>query len=62
MRLHSLSFDYACSVWYPNLNKKFKMKLKALQNKCVYLCLQLDNTAHVGITEFKLLIVDLDLV
>ena len=38
------------------------MKLKALQNKCVYLCLQLDNTAHVGITEFKLLIADLDLV
>ena len=21
-------FDYACSVWYPNLNKKFKTKLK----------------------------------
>ena len=20
-------FDYACSAWYPNLNKKFKNKL-----------------------------------
>ena len=46
-------FDYACSVWYSNLNKKFKTKLQTLQNKCVRFCLQLDNRAHVGITEFK---------
>ena len=46
-------FDYACSVWYPNLNKKFKTKLQTLQNKCVRFCLQLDNKAHAGITEFK---------
>ena len=46
-------FDYACSVWYLNLNKKFKAKLQTFQNKCVRFCLQLDNKAHVGITEFK---------
>ena len=46
-------FDYACSVWYPNFNKKSKAKLQTLQNKCVRFCLQLDNKAHVGITEFK---------
>ena len=46
-------FDYACSVWYPSLNKKFKTRLQTLQNKCVRFCLQLDNKAHVGITEFK---------
>ena len=46
-------FDYACSVWYPNLNKKFKTKLQTLQSKCVRFCLQLDNRAHVRITEFK---------
>ena len=46
-------FDYACSVWYPNLNKKIKTKLQTLQNKCVRFYLQLDNQAHVGITEFK---------
>ena len=46
-------FDYACSVWYPNFNKKLKTKLQTLQNKCVHFCLQLDNEAHVGITEFK---------
>ena len=56
--------DYACSVWYPNLNKKFKTKLQTLQNKCVRFCLQFI-VKPVGITEFKqiisfLLIVDLD--
>ena len=35
-------FDYVCSVWYPNLNKKFKTKLQTLRNKCVRFCLQLD--------------------
>ena len=46
-------FDYACSVWYPNLNKKFKTKLQTLQNKFARFCLQLDNKAHAGMTEFK---------
>ena len=44
-------FDYACSVWYPNLNKKFKPELQTLKNK--FFCLQLDSKDHVGITEFK---------
>ena len=46
-------FDYACSDWHPNFNKKFKTKLQTLQNKCVRFCLQIDNRAHAGITEFK---------
>ena len=46
-------FDYACPVWYRKLNKKVKTKLQTLQNKCVRFSLQLDNKAHVGITEFK---------
>ena len=29
------------------------LMLQTLQNKCVYLCLELDNRAHVGITEFR---------
>ena len=45
-------FDYACSVWYLTLNKKFKTNLQTLQNKCVRFCLQLDNRALVRITEF----------
>ena len=46
-------FDYACPVWYRKLNKKVKTKLQTPQNKCVRFSLQLDNKAHVGITEFK---------
>ena len=46
-------FDYTCSVWYPKPNKKLKTKLQTIQTKCVRFCLQLDNKAHVGITEFK---------
>ena len=40
-------------VPYPNLNKKLKTKLQTSQNKFVRFCLQLDNKAHAGITEFK---------
>ena len=46
-----MHFDYACSAWHPNLNKKFKPELQTLKNKCF--CLQLDSKDHVGITEFK---------
>ena len=41
------------SSLYPNVHKKFKTKLQTLKNKCVCFFLQLDNRAHVGITEFK---------
>ena len=34
-------FDYACSAWYPNLNKKLLIKLQTSQNKCIRFCLQL---------------------
>ena len=39
-------FDYACSAWYPNLNKKFKRKLQTVLNRCIRYCLQLDNRSH----------------
>ena len=41
-------FDYACSAWYPNLNKRLKSKLQILQNKCTQFCLNLNNRAHIG--------------
>ena len=28
-------FDYACNAWYPNIDKKLKMRLQAIQNKCI---------------------------
>ena len=46
-------FDYARSAWYPNLKKKFKSKLQAIQNKCIRFCLQLDSRSHIGIKEFE---------
>ena len=36
-----LHFDYTCSTWYPNLNKKFKTKLQTIQNNCIRFHLQL---------------------
>ena len=46
-------FNYACSAWYTNLNKKFKSKLQTIQNKCIRFCLQLDSRSHIGIKEFE---------
>ena len=46
-------FDYACSSWYPMLNKRLSKKIQSAQNKCIRFCLNLKNTAHVGATEFK---------
>ena len=46
-------FDYACSGWYPKLNKRLKSKLQILQNKCIRFCLNLNNRAHIGRNEFE---------
>ena len=46
-------FDYACSAWYPNLNKALKKKLQTAQNKCIRFCLLLGNREHIGIAEFE---------
>ena len=46
-------FDYACSAWYPNLNKTITKKMQTVQNKCIRFCLGLINRTHVGINEFK---------
>ena len=43
--LIQLHFDYACSAWSLNLNKKFKSKLQTVQNSRY--CLQLDNRSHI---------------
>ena len=46
-------FDYACSAWYPNLNKRLKSKLQILQNKCIRFYLNLNARAHIGQNEFE---------
>ena len=46
-------FDYVCSAWYPNLNKKLKSKLQTVQNRCIRYCLHLDNRSHIGVKDFE---------
>ena len=46
-------FDYACSVWYPNLSKKLKSRTETTQNKCIRFCLELDKMSHISQKEFE---------
>ena len=45
-------YDYACSAWFPSLNKRLSKKIQTSQNKCIRYCLNLDNRAHVSIDQF----------
>ena len=42
-------FDYACNAWYPNLNKNFKNRLQAAQNKCIRFCLKLGDRTSIKV-------------
>ena len=46
-------FDYACNAWYPNINKKFKTRLQAAQNKCIRFCFKLDDRFRLKSKEFE---------
>ena len=46
-------FDFACSAWYPNLNKALKKKLQTAQNKCIRFCLLLGNREHIGLDKLR---------
>ena len=48
-------FDYASSVWYPNLTQTMKNKIQITQNKCIWYCLQLDKMTHISKNEFETL-------
>ena len=39
-------FDFAFSVWFPNLS--LQNKIQTSQNKCICSCLKLDKMAHVS--------------
>ena len=47
-------FDYACTAWFPNLSKKLRLRLQAMQNKCIRccFCLQLDKMSRICVNEF----------
>ena len=48
-------FDYACTAWFPNLSKKLRLRLQAMQNKCIRFCLQLDKMSSICVNEFLVL-------
>ena len=45
-------FDYPCTAWFSNVSKRSKLCLQASQNKCIWLCLQLDNRSKIRVKEF----------
>ena len=45
-------FDYACTVWFPDLSKKLRLRIQATQNKCIRFCLQLDKMSRICVNEF----------
>ena len=57
LRMHACTsrytLRYACTSLYPMLNKSLSKKIQAAQSKCIRFNLNLKNTAHIGVTEFK---------
>ena len=52
--IHS-HFDYACPVWYPNVDEKTEVKTQIMQNKSTRFCLKLDKMHHLSEEEFRLI-------
>ena len=46
-------FDYACSAWYPNLNKSIQDRLQSAQNKCIKFCLKIGQRTSVKKKDFE---------
>ena len=46
-------FEYACNVWYRNINKKLKMRLQAVQNKCMRFCLKFNDRSSIKSEDFE---------
>ena len=48
-------FDYASSVWCPNLTQKMKHKIQIMRNKWIRYCLKLDKITHISKNKLKTL-------
>ena len=46
-------FEYACNAWYPNINKKMKMRVEVAQNKCIRFCLKLNDRSSIKSEDFE---------
>ena len=40
-------------AWYPNINKKLKIRLQAAQNKCIRFCLKLNDRSSIKSKDFE---------
>ena len=47
------SFDYVYYTWYPNINKNFRVRLQAAQNKCTRFCQKLGDRKSITVKEFE---------
>ena len=45
-------FDYAYTAWLPNLSKKLRLRLQAMQNKCIRFCSHLEKMLRICMNEF----------
>ena len=52
-------FDYACSSWFSGLTKKYKSRLQCTQNKVIRFILNAPARTHIGLREFRLVMVEL---
>ena len=46
-------FDYASSVWYPNVNVNLRNRLQTAQNKCIRFCLNLGYREKINAEHFE---------
>ena len=46
-------FDYACTVWYPDLKKKLKGNLQLTQSKCIRFCLKIQCREYISNEHFQ---------
>ena len=40
-------------AWYPNINKKLKMRLQTAQNKCIRFCLKWNDRSSIKSKDFE---------
>ena len=45
--------DPTCNAWYPNINKKLKMRLQAAQNECIRFCLKSNDGSSTKSKDFE---------
>ena len=54
MQCNDLTFlENVCNAWYLNINEELKMRLQAVQNKCIRFCLKLNDRCSIKSEDFE---------